>query len=52
MVVGALVFQFGLDPAIRKIDGEYAGMTDNGWRAVGVLIVAVGVIALVFAIAG
>jgi hypothetical protein len=50
MVVGALVFRFGLDPAIRKIDGEYAGMTDNGWRAVGILIGAAGVVALVLAI--
>ncbi len=50
MVIGALVFRFGLDPAIRKADGEYAGMTDNGWRAVGILIAAAGVVALLTAV--
>ena len=50
VVVGALVFRFALDPAIRKADGEYAGMTDNGWRAVGVLIAATGVVALLVAV--
>ena len=47
MIVGALVFRFGFDPAIRKTDGAYAGVTDNGWRAVGGLIAAASVIAYV-----